>query len=219
MYYHISQNGVNIGKYGETDILNNLSNGTFTYADHYWAVGMPGWMPLSHFKPGSPAGAAVRPSSHQPAAQPARQSAGSRPSHAAGHAHAPSAATPSSNAQTFGLLGGGLMALGVFGPAAEMGKLGFSIIANGNTKGVILLALGGVGALLALVRQHVFTWIPAVIIALILGDMCIKLLDAPSATLFGTTIRLTPGWGLLAMLAGNALLFCAAWVGSNEKKP
>jgi hypothetical protein len=111
------------------------------------------------------------------------------------------------------------MALGVFGPAAEMGKLGFSIIANGNTKGVILLALGCVGALLAMVRLHVFTWIPAVVIALVLGDMCLKLVDAPSATLFGTTIRLTPGWGLIVMLAGNALLFCAAWVGSNEKKP
>jgi hypothetical protein len=130
------------------------------------------------------------------------------------HAYAP-AAPPG---QMFGYVGGALLALGVFGPAAELGNLGISVIAKGNTKGVVILALAFCGAVLAHLRQFVFIWIPAVIVALMLGDMCLTLLDTPSASLFGSTIRLAPGWGLFVMLAGNVLLLCSAWIGSFGKK-
>jgi hypothetical protein len=33
----------------------------------------------------------------------------------------------------FGYVGGAMLALGVFGPALELGKLSISIIGNGNT--------------------------------------------------------------------------------------
>lgn len=81
------------------------------------------------------------------------------------------------------------------------------------------MILGCCGALLAHLRQFVFLWIPAGIAALILGDMCVTLLDAPSTSLFGATIRLTPGWGLFVMIAGNVLLLCSAWIGSTGRKP
>jgi hypothetical protein len=217
MQYHVSQRGVNIGKYGEMDILKCLADGTFTHSDHYWAVGMPGWLPLSHFRPGTNANIAGQSAPSQTSGV----QTGGRPVVTA-HAHhtpahpADSAAPPG---QMFGYVGGALLALGVFGPAVELGRLSISIIANGNSKGIVMLALGCGGALLAYLRLFVFIWIPAGIAALILGDICLSLLDAPSASLFGTTIRLAPGWGLFVMLAGNALLICSAWIGHARKKP
>ena len=214
MHYHVSQKGVNIGKYTETDILKCLADGTLTNADYNWAVGMPGWLPLSAFRPSSKAYSAT-PVAAQPVST--RHSAGGHVgAMSAGHGFAPPA---SANGQMFGYVGGAMLALGVFGPALELGKLSISIIGNGNTKGVVLLILGCCGALLAHLRQFVFLWIPAGIAALILGDMCVTLLDAPSTSLFGATIRLTPGWGLFVMIAGNVLLLCSAWIGSTGRKP
>ena len=214
MHYHVSQKGVNIGKYTETDILKCLADGTLTHSDYYWAVGMPGWLPLSAFRPSSKAYSPTPAAAHPVST---RHSVGGQVGAInAGHGFAP----PSSpNGQMFGYVGGALLALGVFGPALELGKLSISIIGNGNTKGIVLLALGCCGALLANLRQFVFLWVPAGIAALILGDMCVTLLDAPSTSLFGATIRLTPGWGLFMMVAGDVLLLCSAWIGSTGKKP
>jgi hypothetical protein len=219
MHYHVSQQGVNIGKYSETDIVRCLADGTFTHSDHYWAVGMPGWLPLSHFRPGTDTNVASRSLvSTTSAMQMGGSHAGTAPAnHAHAHAHPNHPVAPSG--QMFGYLGGALLALGVFGPAVELGKLSISIIANGNSKGVLMIVLGCCGALLAHLRQFVFIWIPAGSAALILGDICLSLLDAPSASLFGTTIRLAPGWGLFVMLAGNVLLLCSAWKGYARKKP
>jgi hypothetical protein len=217
MHYHVSQKGVNIGKYTETDILKCLADGTLTHADYYWAVGMPGWLPLSAFRPVS------RTYSPNPVAaqqHSAPHTTGGQVGAAhAGNGFAPPAAPSSANGQMFGYVGGALLALGVFGPAAELGKLSMSIIANGNTKGVFMLALGCCGVLLAYLRLFVFLWIPSGIAALMLGDICLTLFDAPSASLFGATIRLAPCWGLFVMVAGTVLMLCSAWIGSTGKKP
>lgn len=219
MDYHVSKGGVNLGKFSVTDITRNLASGTFSLEDHYWAVGMPGWKPLSQFnpeaKPGSIAQAAPR-SASTPRSQ---QSAGQQ-AYGGHHSHTPyPTPAPDNSAQTFAYIGGGMLALGVFGPVMQMGRLAFSMIENGNSKGITILCLGIAGAVLSSFRLFVFIWVPAVIAALILGDICIHIADAPSTNLLGTRITLAPGWGLFVMVAGNAFLIASAWVGSRKRQP
>ncbi len=218
MQYHVSQGGVNIGKFDEAAILRHLADGSFTYADHYWAVGMPGWKPLSQFRPqGATSAATSAPRAMSPARPQqtvGRQVAGPTPSRPSPQV----AAAPDNRSQTFGYVGGGLLALGVFGPTAQVGRLAFSMMENGNSKGMAVLGLGIAGAVLSHLRLFAYVWIPAAIAALILGDVCIHIADTPTANLFGSRITLSPGWGLFVMLAGNALLFASAWIGTRDGK-
>lgn len=225
MHYHVSQGGVNIGKYSESDIRMNLASGRFSPGDHYWCVGMPGWMTLAEFRPMGNQTSQTPPlpyamTGRRAPANPAYQT-GADPEPYARQPAAPHSPTPAptDRIKIYGYIGGGLLALGTFGPVIELGRLGFSLIHDGNTKGVIVLACGAAGAAFSHFESFKLGWIPAGIATLILGDICLRLSDAPSGNFFGSQISVMPGWGLILMLIGNGFLVASAWKGSKANRP
>lgn len=217
MHYHVSQGGVNVGKFSEADIQRKLANGSFSPNDHYWAVGMPGWKPLAGFRPSEspsiPSAASVRPAT-SPRPQPVQTAYTSQtmPGSAIG-------SMPIERIQTFGYIGGGLLALGTFGPVFEIGMISASLMQNGNTKGLVVLGCGIAGIIFSQIKMFGLTWIPATIASLILAQICFHFAEAPSGNFFGTRISISPGWGLFVMVIGAGFLIASAWNGTNRKKP
>jgi len=225
MHYHVSQGGVNIGKYSESDIRMNLASGRFGPADHYWCVGMPGWKTLAEFRPTGNQASPTPPLPYPTAGgrgptNPAHQT-GTNPEPYARHPTAqPSPMpVPTDRIKIYGYIGGGLLALGTFGPVIEFGRLGYSLIHDGNTQGVVVLACGAAGAAFSHFESFKLSWIPAGIATLILGDICLRLSDAPTGNFFGSPISIMPGWGLMLMLIGNGFLVASAWKGSKANRP
>jgi hypothetical protein len=223
MHYHVSQGGVNLGKFSVADIQRKLANGSFSPQDHYWAVGMPGWKPLAEFPsaagPAAPAAPALQPAAplQQPTAPRRPQPAPAPYGHPAGPQTQPGAMS-TERIQTLGFIGAGLLVLGAFGPVAEIGRLSFTLMQEGTTKGMIILGCGIAGAIFSQIKQFNLTWIPAAITALLLGEICYHIADAPVGNFFGTRITISPGWGLLLMLIGTGFLLASAWNGSKQPK-
>ncbi len=205
MSYHISQRGVNIGKYSESEILAKLADGTFSRKDHYWAVGMAGWRPLTEFN----AAPAPGPQIHHNIAHSSQQ--------------LPPVIEPASGgnqerAQLYGYIGSALLGLGGFMPFLEVGMVSASVMRQDNSNGPIMLVCAVVSAVLSNKRLYSFVWIPALAASSVTVYMILHILERPSLSLFGTRIPISPGIGLFSVLAGCGLLLGCALVGSKNNR-
>lgn len=228
MQYHVSQGGVNIGKFGEAEILSNLSSGNFTSGDHYWTPGMAAWMPLSEFgaRPRQPSAPVAQTSRATVSTQPqaaARPQPQAIPQHRASLPQAPQAgdAVSEERVRLFGFAGAGLLTLGTFGPFISLGIFSFTILQDWNWMGVTVLICGIASAAITYARYYAVNWVTAGIPSLIFAYMLIKMTAGTRGDDVGAAFArsmASPGWGLFAMCLGIAALGACAWLSKNRMK-
>jgi len=223
MEYHVSKGGVNLGKFTEAHIYRNLGNGTFAHGDHYWTPGMPGWKPLSEFRPvaqqpsapASPASGLATSKQPQPAARPQ-----SSYSHQA-HSSQGNAEVSEEKVQLIGYAGAGLLTLGTFGPFINLGIFSFTILHEWNWKGVTILICGLASAAITFSRMYAANWITAGIPSVIFAYFFIEMNGATRGDDVGSAFArrlFSPGWGLIAMCLGIIGLGVCAWMSTKPMK-
>lgn len=225
MHYHVSQKGVNIGKYTETDILKCLADGTLTHSDYYWAVGMPGWKPLSEFRPITQQPTSLAAPASRPAATTLPQTP-VRPQPQPSYAHQPHSSQGSGEVseekvQLIGYVGAGFLTIGTFGPFINLGIFSFTILHEWNWKGVTILICGLASAAITFSRMYAANWITAGIPSIIFAYFFIEMNGATRGNDVGSAFArsmFSPGWGLLAMCLGIIALGVCAWMSSKPMK-
>lgn len=225
MEYHVSKGGVNIGKFTEAHIYRNLGNGTFAPGDHYWTPGMPGWKPLSEFRPATPqpsapTAPAVQASAYaqpRPAARAQPLPASAQPQHASQG----SGEVSEEKVQLIGYAGAALLTVGTFGPFMNLGIFSFTILHEWNWKGVTILICGLASAAITFARMYAANWITAGIPAAIFAHFFIEMNGKTQGDDVGSAFArsmISPGWGLLAMCLGVIALGVCAWMSSKPMK-
>ncbi len=224
MKYHVSKNGVNIGKFEEAEIYGGLSSGKLSPGDHYWTPGMQGWMPLSSFAPRA----------QQPASPPARPASQAQQVTAAARHQAPTYPHPShpqspqtgevtseERVQLIGYVGAGLLTLGTFGPFMNFGLFSFTILQDWNWRGVTVLLCGIASAAISYARMYSANWVTAGIPTLIFAYAFVQMSEITRGNDIGSALArsmVSPGWGLLAMCLGIAALGTCAYMSAKPMK-
>ena len=225
MEYHVSKGGVNLGKFTEAHIYRNLANGTFAPSDHYWTPGMPGWKPLSEFRPIAQQPSTPPAPASRPAASTQPQTA-ARPQPQPSYAHQPHSSQGSGEVseekvQLFGYAGAVLLTVGTFGPFMNLGFLSITILQNWNWKGVTILICGLASAAITFSRMYAANWITAGIPSVIFAYFFIEMNGATRGDDLGSAFArsmFSPGWGLFAMCLGIVALGICAGMSSKPMK-
>ena len=225
MEYHVSKDGVNLGKFTETHIYRNLTNGTFSPGDHYWTPGMSGWKPLSEFRPiaqqpSTPPAPASRPAAStqpQTAARPQPQPSFAHQTHSSQG----SGEVSEEKVQLFGYTGAALLTVGTFGPFMNLGFLSITILQDWNWMGVTVLICGIASVAITYLRSYAANWITAGIPSLIFAYLFIKMMPVTRGDDVGSAFArsmFSPGWGLFAMCLGIVALGICAGMSSKPMK-